>query len=77
MPSVNITEAEFMVVATAAIEADESGDVDTARTLDKLARKINAALTNANTPKVPGFGHTPITWKEVPSPLDTAGLSNS
>jgi hypothetical protein len=69
MASVNISEEEFMAVAGAAYDALMKNDLKTADTLDKLARKMNASLSNSN---LRPFGQKckPITWQDVPSVLD-------
>lgn len=75
MPSINVGEADFNVLAAAAQAAESVGHLADARLLDKLARKINAALSNARGRKLArhaGDYNTPMTWLEVPSVL---GLS--
>lgn len=68
----NITEDDFSALVQAANWAQERGDSATAAALDKLARKANAALTNA---KYAGeafwttAGRPRITWKSVPTTL--------
>lgn len=69
MAVVNITEAEFGFVAHAAHHAKRDGDDEGAAALDKLARKMNAALSNAKyatTRFAVGSGNK-LTWKDVPS----------
>ncbi|MBS3648782.1 hypothetical protein KEU06_09210 [Pseudaminobacter sp. 19-2017] len=75
MASVNVSEAEFMVVAHAAYEAHAHGDTDSAKVLDKLARKINAALSNETTSRATPFARVtkPASWKDMPSTLDREG----
>lgn len=67
----NITEGDFEALAFAAQGAKDRGDIVAAGTLDKLARKANAALANA---KYKGLAQgalntTPIKWTAVPSTL--------
>lgn len=45
MPAVEVSDEDFEAVAGAALEAASIGDMDEARTLDKLARKIKTALS--------------------------------
>lgn len=69
MPVINIGQADFAAAFNAASDAEERGDHEQALALDRLARKINAALSNA---VVRGSGTAlpvPITWKDVPSCL--------
>lgn len=70
--TINVSEAEFTAVASAACEARDSGDMETANTLDVLARKINAALSRVSRPNLPGSPkRDPYRWEDVPSVLDT------
>lgn len=68
MASINISEKDFQSVASAAFEAQRSGDRDLAAKLDKIARKINAALAKAKYPSMLGRSHN-FTWRRVPSTL--------
>ena len=68
MPQIAVSEADFEAVAGAAIDAWEEGYIDRAEALDKVARKINAALAYACLPKIPH--RTPKqSWRDVPSVL--------
>lgn len=70
MASISITEDDFTVLAAAAHEALQRGDVEDAMKLDKIARKMNASLGNASmagVPKRPGVKG--LTWQDVPSTL--------
>ncbi len=73
MPSINTGEADFMAVAGAALDAKNSGNLEAAQTLDKLARKINAALSTSNPTLVAllrASGLPPLvsmTWRDMPS----------
>ena len=71
MPSINISEADFGAVAGAALDAEAAGRMDDARALDKIARKINAALTARTTlPFAYLTGHRkPVRWQDMPSTL--------
>ena len=71
MATINISEADFAAVAGAAIDAFDTGHRKQADALDKIARKINAALTN-NHPAakialaMSGGLSKPMTWKDAP-----------
>lgn len=72
MATMNISEDDFGTLADAANAAARRGDAATAKELDKLARKANAALTNAAGAKRrfaggPSVGG--IRWTQVPSCL--------
>lgn len=45
VPAVEVSDEDFEAVAGAALEAASIGDMDEARALDKLARKIKAVLS--------------------------------
>lgn len=45
MPAIIVSEEDLEAVAGAALEAESIGDIQEARALDKLAQKINAALS--------------------------------
>jgi hypothetical protein len=74
MASINISEEDFMVVASAAMGARDDGDIEQARKLDKIARKINAALTAAGpyakVSRMMGGNQKPVRWQDMPSTLD-------
>jgi hypothetical protein len=72
--SVNVSEDEFFDVANAANRAQDAGDRELARRLDKLARKMNAALSARNTYNLVGnLGRSLrskiLNWKDVPTTL--------
>ncbi|MCG8444953.1 MAG: hypothetical protein MI753_04460 [Hyphomicrobiales bacterium] len=73
MASVNASQADFEAVAAAANDADMQGDKEQALALDKLARKINAALSSREASKAcggwPSAKRSPFTWQDVPSTL--------
>ena len=73
MAMVNVSEAEFELVASAANDAKMHEDMRRARALDKLARKMNAALAMAATQRRIGRStdrmRARITWRDVPSTL--------
>lgn len=69
MASINISEADFAVVAHAAMAAKERGDMESALTLDKIARKINASLTNLACARNRRLTGKSMTWEEAPSTL--------
>lgn len=69
MASISVSEKNFELIAHAAITCYQNGEIEEAEGLDKIARRINAALANKVTKKyrIRGKG---ITWKEVPSILE-------
>ena len=71
MPSVS--EDDFNVVASAACDAFDQGDMEAAHKLDKLARKINAVLSRAAVPILArqAAGATYLGWRDMPSVLPT------
>lgn len=68
MASISITEKDFTAVALAANEAFNRNDIDHANALDRIARKMNAALSSAST-KGMRFTSHPQRWQDVPSTL--------
>jgi hypothetical protein len=76
MSSVNVSEKEFLAVAVAANDALDKGDVETAYTLDDLARKINNSLSKSTSRRA--CGNYPMTGGSLPtyeteSPLESTG----
>ena len=74
MANVNVGEEDFTWVADAANKAMERGNKEAAEVLDKLARKINAALSIASVSRkmgtfVKNSQVHPLTWRHVPSTL--------
>ena len=74
MASINISEQDFQTLADATYEAEERGDIEAAKRLDKLARKANAALTNAHLSgevrrMADPTGKAQMKWTDVPSLL--------
>lgn len=71
MPAINVSEADFNAVAGAAYDAYMRGDRKEATVLDRLARKINAALTNRTVTNSSPFGRMtgPTKWQDMPSTL--------
>jgi hypothetical protein len=70
---VNVGEADFQAVASAALTAKASGDMDEARALDKLARKINLALSSDHaTAKMARMMGADVkrSWRDIPSVLE-------
>jgi len=69
MASISVSEKTFELVAHAAITCFVNNEIGEARELDKVARRINAALSNQVTKnyRLRGKG---ITWRDVPSVLD-------
>jgi hypothetical protein len=72
MASINVSEDDFQAVAIAAMTAKDEGDMEQAVKLDKIARKINAALTGALSRPyawIAGERHKPVRWEDMPSTL--------
>lgn len=72
MASISINEEDFNVLANAAMDAKEHGNMDQANALDKLARKANVSLTGAKTGSMRSFarpGSKTLRWNDVPSVL--------
>lgn len=74
MPSINIGEDDFTAVAMAAMNAKSEGDMGQARALDKVARKINAALTAQTTRPFAYLtgSRRPVRWQDMPSTIGEA-----
>lgn len=74
MASINIREEDFSTVATAACAAMDAGDMEEAQALDKIARKINAALTGSrdslNIGRMMGMRKPVVRWQDMPSVLE-------
>ena len=75
MAIINVTEADFRLLANAAMDARDSGAMEAARGLDKLARKANLALTNNSTgmqlaKKLGVQSPHQSTWRDMPSTID-------
>ena len=75
MASANVSERDFEAVATAAVYALKVGDRENMRVLDKLARKINAAISNQDLSRsakiTGGMQQTGLAWEDVPSPVES------
>lgn len=73
----SIAETEFYAVSSAAIDAHRKGDMKQALILDRLARKMNAALTNKKSAGMRLHGsHGPnIAWRQIDGPLKLMGLT--
>jgi hypothetical protein len=69
--AIGVSEGDLEVVARAAIDAHKRGDMAAALALDKLARKINAALTTTEHSHMRQYTcrHVRHTWRDVPSVL--------
>lgn len=76
MATINVGEDDFTVVASGAMDAEARGDLDEARALDKLARKINAALASGNSARQAaralGVSVDKVSWRDMPSVLKEA-----
>lgn len=71
MPRINISEAEYEAVVGAAIDAQDAGNMGDARRLDRLARKMNLAISAANPMTKLSGKHHYKTWEDMPSCLST------
>ena len=74
MASINVSEADFMAVASAAKDAQQDGQTEQAQELDKIARKMNAALTGSEpTRRLAVYmsgKRSVIRWQDMPSTLE-------
>lgn len=75
MASMNIGEEDFLTVALAANKAKDSGNMEEARKLDKIARKMNAALTAGdrflkNIAYLSGGKRQTVRWQDMPSTIE-------
>ena len=70
MPNINVSEADFDVLAKAALDALENGEHEQAAALDKMARKLNAKLSRTATLRGWPMQGKPLGWEDVPSVLD-------
>lgn len=72
MPTINVREADFEAVAGAAMDAKAAGNIEQARELDRIARKINLALSNQTvrdfSPMNMGENRGK-TWRDMPSTI--------
>lgn len=73
MSSINISEEDFITVAMAASSAQDDGDMDAAHKLDKIARKINAALCASDPYRqiatMMSGSKKSVRWQDMPSTL--------
>lgn len=73
MASINVSEKDFEAVRSAALDAHFSGNAKAAASLDKLARKINAALSRdhgtAKACRLMRGAGEPFKWQDAPSVL--------
>ena len=74
MATINVSEQDFETIASAANAAYLNDDEEEAQKLDKIARKINAALASSNSMlragRSMGFGKSKsLSWEDVPSTL--------
>ena len=71
MASINVSEEDFSTIATAAHAAMDNGDQEEANALDKIARKINAALTGSRDSlhigAMMGMPKPVVRWQDMPS----------
>lgn len=69
MATIDVGEDDFMAIGSAAFRALRSGDRELALRLDKIAQKINAALSSAEVHKAFGRMSKSLSWEEVQSTL--------
>lgn len=68
MASISISEDDFLTLAMAAGEAKDAGDMELARKLDKMARKVNAALSSSHLSSLTAVRVTgKPSWQDMPS----------
>lgn len=70
MANISVSEKDFELLFNAANDANDRGDKSQAKGLDKLARKINAALSKTciEPPLRTGRPHH-LKWQDMPSTL--------
>ncbi len=68
MPNVNLAESDFEALAAAANDAYESGDHQLADRLDKIARKLNAALSRQSVSPMFKVGES-FGWTDAPTTI--------
>lgn len=77
MASVSMSEKDFRSVADAAQAAEKSGEIQRAIELDRIARKISAALTRAQSQDERFIARSisgkagRMSWRDVPTLLST------
>lgn len=74
MASISTSEKDFETVASAAVRAFRAGDQQGTEDLDRIARKINAALPSdaRSRSQVRSMGGRPkrLAWRDVSSVLE-------
>lgn len=71
MASINVSEADFRAAAAGAWACKAAGDEESAAALDKIARKINAVLTNGTVSRASPLKMTDQPkWEDMPSVFD-------
>jgi hypothetical protein len=74
MSSINVSEKDFLTVAHAARDAMDAENQEQAVALDKIARKINAALTSSHDSLriagLMGMRRSSVRWQDMPSTLE-------
>lgn len=79
MARITVSESDFVALSIAAHEAHKRGDKDESAALDKLARRMNAALSKGIAVKAIGAAKNAIApdWRRMPSTLSGKGLSDA
>lgn len=79
MALMGVAENDFELLSRCAIDAERRGAQDDAVALDRLARRVCAALTVSQSPAerllVSGRDATARTWQEVPTLLGRMNIS--
>lgn len=74
MANVQFSEAEYQALFGVVIDLQEKGDIETAQILDRLAQKMNTALSRSRFGVVPGFANPSAEARanfQAESPLET------
>lgn len=79
MARITVSESDFIALSLAAFEAHKRGDKEESAALDKLARRMNAALSKGIEVKALGAAKNAIApdWRRMPSTLSGNGLSDA
>ena len=71
MPSISVSEKTFEAIAHAAMTCYINGEYEEAEELDKIARRVNAALSNERSKIGPWSKKAKgLKWQDVPSVLE-------
>jgi len=71
MAAISVSEKTFTIIANAAVTCYTNNEIEEAEELDKIARRINAALSNESLPHTWGRSKGQgLKWQDVPSVLE-------